>query len=232
MNEINNTKLLVLYDDIIEFINSSNLDFNKNFEDEYTQVLLDKVRQLFPSLTKTELRSLLFVLNKIKDYHQEKENRVEVVGTFPDYLDTNLRQTVSVVRQLILEAEKSILITGYSISEFAKEIIELLIMKSKQGVKVQFFIDKSINIYNLLSDNEISNPNLEIYKYKKNDSYSSLHAKVIVSDNYKAFLSSSNLSYNGIVNNIELGPVVSGKNTKIIVNFFDNLILNNLFTRI
>jgi phosphatidylserine/phosphatidylglycerophosphate/cardiolipin synthase-like enzyme len=51
---------------------------------------------------------------------------------------------------------------------------------------------------------------LNIYDYNKNtkDKMAALHAKVIVIDSYKTFISSSNLSYHGIEGNIEMGTVI------------------------
>ena len=70
------------------------------------------------------------------------------------------------------------------------------------------------------------------YKYQKNESLSSLHAKVIVVDNQKAFVSSSNLSYNGMVNNVEIGTIIRGAKVREIDNLFKQLIDNRYFIKI
>ncbi|KOP81467.1 hypothetical protein AMS60_02595 [Bacillus sp. FJAT-21945] len=234
MEKINLTKLLVLYEEINEYIDLINIENiyevlsgnNKN-----NLHLINQIRKLFPNLTLLEISSFLYLIKKERENHKGLENKVDIVGTFPNNLDVDLRQTVSVVRQLILEAEKSILITGYSISEFINEIIEILLNRSRQGVKVQFFIDKGINPQAFFS-RDFTNVNFRIYQYRKNENFSSLHAKVIMSDNKKAFVSSSNLSYNGLVNNIEIGTLISGEKVNSIAKLFEKLLLKDMFVEL
>lgn len=230
----NLSKLLVLYEEINDYIDSVNIEKiyqGLNVNNRKDSHLIDNFKKLFPTLTPLEISSLLFLLKQERETCIKEVNKVEIVGTYPNNLDVDLRQTVSVVRQLILEAEESILITGYSISEFVNEIIELLINRSQQGVKVHFFIDKGVNSRVFLS-RDIKKADFKIYQYKRKENLSSLHAKVIVADKKKAYVSSSNLSYNGIVNNIEIGTLISGEKVKSIVGFFKSLLLNDLFVRI
>ncbi|UOQ44063.1 phospholipase D-like domain-containing protein [Halobacillus salinarum] len=228
----NLTKLLVLYEEINDYIDTIEEDYVVLSENNNKDLhLLNHIRKLFPALSPLEVSSLLFLIKMGRENHKNSENKVEIVGTYPSDLDVNLRQTVSVVRQLILEAEKSILITGYSISEFINEIIELLINRSRQGVKVQFFIDKGINA-RAFFNRDINSTNFKIYQYRRNENFSSLHAKVIMADNKRAFVSSSNLSYNGIVNNIEIGTLISGEKVNSIAELFEKLLLKDMFVKI
>jgi phosphatidylserine/phosphatidylglycerophosphate/cardiolipin synthase-like enzyme len=215
------TKLLVLYEEINRYIDSR----ESNRIDTH---LINKVKKLFPNLSPLEIENLLCLLRMERAMHKRQEHKVEIVGTFPSNLDIDIRHTVSVVRQLILEAEKSILITGYSISEFVNEIFEILINRSREGLKVEFFIDKAINPNDFFNI-DTKNANFRIYQYRSNQRFSSLHSKVIISDNRSAFVSSSNLSYNGIVNNIEIGTLISGEKVNSIVNLFKILLLEDMF---
>lgn len=131
----------MLHEEVSEYIDSisiENIYEKSNENNQKNKELLNQFRKLFPTLSPLEIRSLLFLIKMDRNNYKKLENKIEIVGTYPSNLDVGLRQTASVVRQLILEAERSILITGYSISEFANEIIELLINKSQNRVSVEF----------------------------------------------------------------------------------------------
>ncbi|GLO64431.1 phospholipase D-like domain-containing protein [Oceanobacillus kimchii] len=230
MERISITKLLVLYEEVSYFLETVTVEDSLSIQEklEENTYVKERLHKLFPNLTSTEIYNILLMFKIQRERLRSKENKVDFVGTFPTNIDSDLRQTISVVRQIILEAEKSILITGYSISEFISEIIDLLLLKSRQGINVQFFIDKGVN-GQAFFDQKLRNANFKVYKYKRNESFSSLHAKIIVSDNKKAFVSSSNLSYNGIVNNIEIGTLVTGEKVKSISNLFEKLLNRDLF---
>lgn len=230
MENLSVTKLLVLYEEISCFLDtmiSNELLISKVKLEENIHIV-GRFQRLFPNLTSTEIYNILLMFNMEREKLRSKENKMELVGTFPTNIDSNLRQTISVVRQIILEAEMSILITGYSVSEFINEIIDILLVKSRQGINVQFFIDKGVD-GQAFFDQKLRNANFKVYKYKKNETFSSLHAKVIITDNKKAFVSSSNLSYNGIVNNIEIGTLVTGEKVKSITSLFEKLVNRDLF---
>jgi phosphatidylserine/phosphatidylglycerophosphate/cardiolipin synthase-like enzyme len=230
MENVSMTKLLVLYEEISRFLETIFDEDLQIFKEKIKNntYIMSELQKIFPNLTPNELYNFLFILRMTNEKQRSKENLIEFVGTFPTNIDSDLRKTISVVRQIILEAEKSILITGYSISEFINEIIDLLLTKSRQGINIQFFIDKGINEH-VFFDTKLRNANFKVYKYKRNENFSSLHAKIIIIDNKKAFVSSSNLSYNGIVNNIEIGTLVTGEKVKSITNLFEKFIKRDLF---
>ena len=50
---------------------------------------------------------------------------------------------------------------------------------------------------------------MSIYDYNKgDDKMAALHAKIVVVDGRKTFISSSNLSYHGLEGNVEMGVVI------------------------
>lgn len=238
MEQINISRLHVLKN---ELENELKKNANMNVE-EYTEYLKINGYQLDINLTnsgallnKFSKEQLLELLLLFKIYEQEQRyESVEFVATLPANINSKFRKTISVVRQIILEAQKEILITGYAISEYFDEIFSVIINKNLSGVNIKFFVDDNIN--NLSYMETIKNlkglNNLELYKYQKNESLSSLHAKVIVVDNQKAFVSSSNLSYNGMVNNVEIGTIIRGAKVREIDNLFKQLIDNKYFIKI
>jgi phosphatidylserine/phosphatidylglycerophosphate/cardiolipin synthase-like enzyme len=174
---------------------------------------------LFPSLSKEELGNLLVLIKLLTTkYSQDK---VDIVGTLPIAVP-NVRKTVGVVRQLLTEAKSHILITGYAISEYFTDIFDLVLAKNSNGVQVDLYVDDNQRVSQFL--NQIKNKDhlLNIYTYQGKD-FSSLHAKVLTVDYQKAFVSSANLSYNGIVNNLELGTLISGKKVTALTQIFEDL---------
>ncbi|HDR8069095.1 phospholipase D-like domain-containing protein [Bacillus cereus] len=195
----------------------------------FASLKLKRSKLALGEISKEQLCELL-LLFKVYEQNQVKES-IELVATAPPTIDSDLRKTIGVVRQIIIEAQEEILITSYSISEYFDEILDLMISKSLVGVKVVFLIDDNPRVLNYVEyirrKSDLSN--FILYKYNKGSS--SLHAKVIVVDRKKAFVSSSNLSYNGIVNNLEIGTLITGKKIVGIVDLFQELINQKYFIK-
>jgi phosphatidylserine/phosphatidylglycerophosphate/cardiolipin synthase-like enzyme len=184
---------------------------------------------LFPSLSKEEVSNLLIFLKLFSSkYNQEN---VDIVGTLPIPMN-NVRKTIGVVRQLLNEANSHILITGYAISDYFNDIFEIVLAKNKRGLKVDLYVDDNQRIVDFLNQFEDKEHQINIFKYQGKESFSSLHAKVLIVDYQKAFVSSSNLSYNGIVNNLELGTLITGKKVKALNQIFEELLLQGYFQKI
>lgn len=234
--EINDlTKLYILFDELKEELNLfhdvSLHDFIEFIHTEDPQYRM--LKKVFPNLPLEQKVSLLSLLKLFID-EQKKQEKIEIVVTLPDEINTRCRKTVSIVRQILLEAKSSILITGYAASEYFSEISDILIEKSKSDVPVSFYIDDNIHMNTFIKEKLLSKPDslIKIFRYKKRDGFSSLHAKVILVDNIKALVSSSNLSYNGIVNNIEIGTLITGRKANEINELFINLRINNYFEEV
>jgi phosphatidylserine/phosphatidylglycerophosphate/cardiolipin synthase-like enzyme len=183
---------------------------------------------LFPSLSKEDLINLLVLIKLLNaKYSQEK---VDIVGTLPLSV-ANIRKTVGVVRQLLNEAKSHILITGYAISEYFNDIFDLILTKNRQGILVDLYVDNNEHVSQFLNQLKDKSHQINIYTYQGKD-FSSLHAKVLIVDYQKAFVSSANLSYNGIVNNLEIGTLITGKKVTSLNQIFDELYSNGYFKRL
>lgn len=183
---------------------------------------------LFPSLSKEELANLLVLIKLLNSkYSQEK---VDLVGTLP-ISNPNIRKTVGVVRQLLNEAKSHILITGYAISEYFNDIFDLVLVKNQQGIQVDLYVDDNEQVFQFLNQFKERSHQINIYNYEGKD-FSSLHAKVLIVDYQKAFVSSANLSYNGIVNNLEIGVLIMGKKVATINQIFNELYSHGYFKRL
>ena len=139
----------------------------------------------------------------------------ELVVTAPRTFSLKAKVTKEVVENMLQNATKKILLTGYSISSYFDEMINLLIEKSNTGVFVKIFLNrpeiKNQNSINKLMENR--SIFLKVYEYvqKEKDPMSALHAKVLVTDDDMSFITSANLSYHGQKGNIEIGALISSK---------------------
>ena len=142
--------------------------------------------------------------------------------------------TKNTVETMMRRAEKSVLITGYSLSEYFADLVDILIEKSKEGVYIKFFVNniETQNNFNKLCRNK--GKFLHIYNYHgSNDSMASLHAKVISVDGQQTLITSANLSYHGQEGNIEIGTLVKSKKfAKQIDDIFTHLIFTKIVNKI
>ena len=144
-------------------------------------------------------------------YSAKQVEHIELVLTAPDSFKVKALRTRETLWKLIEEAEKSLTITGYAVSEYFSDVLDMIIRKSQQGVYVRLYIN----------DMEKQKPSLErllayrsrflqVYEYQKleEDKMAALHAKIIVSDSKRSLVSSANLSYHGMRGNIEMGFLI------------------------
>lgn len=196
------SELIVNFEQLIELNKDSKNQFlfTKDFSS-----LLEKIGNMFPDLSDSDRVKVLQLCFEL--YNYQNKPSMELVITAPHSFRLKARKTLPVIYELIKNAEKSIIITGYSISDYAGELLQLLIDKSRKGVQVQLFVNSLSNTKNTLQDLLLYKSKfLQIYNYQnKDDKMASLHAKIITVDTEKILITSSNLSYHGIIKNIEIG---------------------------
>lgn len=161
-------------------------------------------------------------------------DKVSLVVTAPPLFSINARTTMNVMQSLIGNAERNILITGYSLSSYFLELVDTIIQKSQRGVFVKFFVnnlDKQPEFEKVL---RYKGRFLKVYNYRQeDDKMSALHAKVISMDQKQTLITSANLSYHGQQGNIELGTLIESKQiAKQIEDFFTKLIFSKVFEEV
>ena len=161
-------------------------------------------------------------------------DKVSLVVTAPPLFSINARTTMNVMQSLIGNAERNILITGYSLSSYFLELVDTIIQKSQRGVFVKFFVnnlDKQPEFEKIL---RYKGRFLKVYNYRQeDDKMSALHAKVISVDQKQTLITSANLSYHGQQGNIELGTLIESKQiAKQIEDFFTKLIFSKVFEEV
>lgn len=167
--------------------------------------------------------------------NSRNSEKFELVTTAPNEYKIMNRKTSLVLEEMIDSAKNSILITGYSISKFTDDLLEKILDKSRKGVKVSFYVNDLEKHQRVMEKLVLFKGRfLEIYNFKdEEDKMRALHAKVVLVDKEKGLISSSNLSYHGMIHNIEMGIAFTSKEKgEKIVNFFNVLTKKHVITRI
>lgn len=144
-------------------------------------------------------------------------------------------KTSIVIQELINSAGKSITLTGYSISDYFSDLLGVLVEKSRKGVYINLYVNDFNSKKEQLDKLEIYKGRyMNIFDYNKGeDKMAALHAKKIVVDGCKTFISSSNLSYHGLKGNIEMGVVIDSiKKAYNVEELFKELRIQKVFRKL
>ena len=174
------------------------------FQQSYSEL-----RKQFPSCDEREIINIMQLACNLYSYRFSEKS--ELVVTAPNSFDLRTRKTKTVIEELIKNAEKSITLTGYSISDYFSEMLDILVKKGTQGLYINLYIN-DLDKHRERIDKLLlySGRFIKIYSYNRQneDKMAALHAKIIVVDDKKAFISSANLSYHGMKGNIEMGILI------------------------
>ena len=167
------------------------------------------IRHRYPALTEKQAREIHAL---VAGADQKQKTTAELVITAPPTFGLKTVVTKIVVNEMLKSAERSILITGYSLSEYFNELIDCIIDKSQKGVTVKFFVNHIEDQSSIDKLCRYKGYFLKIYNYpKQEDKMSALHAKVICVDKRETLITSANLSYHGQEGNIELGTHITSE---------------------
>lgn len=198
-----NLKAQLISNNIIADIESS---LDHGFEESFFTNTIKLLKKNFPSLSEPEIIDLLDIV--INVYNSKHSNKVELVATLPLQYKVQALPTISVINDLVDNAQGLIMITGYSISDYAEDLLMKIINKSRSGVMVKMFVNSfDTKESTLIQKLDIYRGRyLEIYRYENNDDkMAALHAKIVSADNCRTLVTSANLSFHGLEGNIELG---------------------------
>lgn len=225
-----NIRRELVYNAIIDEFNAIGRgDFDKSSFPKSTAL----ISQTFSGkLNDAEIFSIVELV--LKSYLENRKEKIELITTAPPSFLLKTKRINNAVNEIVENAKKSLLITGYSISEFVEDIIDTIIEKSQRGLFVKVFINdlsKQKSIDKLL---RYQGKFLQLYNYANNDDkMAALHAKIILADGERAIISSANLSYHGMSGNIEMGTLISSvKLGKQIEEFFKSLVFQKVFNKV
>ena len=191
--------------------------------------VVNRIKKRDPNLSPAEAEEIYLLVSSALMANQG--DRSELVVTAPPSFSVKARSTVNTVSSMILRAQNSILITGYSLSGYFGDLVDCMIQKSKSGVLIKFFangLEGQAEFEKLL---KYRGRFLRIYNYQKpEDPMSSLHAKVICVDQSKTLITSANLSYHGQEGNIEMGTYIeSATIARQVDEVFTKLLFSKVF---
>ena len=198
--------------------------------------VISMIMKRYPSLKEKEAREIMLMLSSINQTDSSKDEEPVLVATAPASFSIKARSTKITVADMIAKANQSILITGYSLSDYFSDLVDIIINKSQQGVVVRFYVNdiESQDSFNRLLD--YKGKFLKIYNYpkdKESDKMAALHAKVISVDGYYTLITSANLSYHGQEGNIEVGSLIkSSSMAKQVEELFETLTNKRVFIKV
>lgn len=193
---------------------------------------LKLLQEQYPQLSEGQLLSILTLV--LDSMQISNNDSVELIATVPMSFNTKVKRINNVVIDLIDSAEKSIIITGYSVSNFVDELIDKIIAKSEKGILVKVYLNDLQKQHYINKLIRYKSRFLKIYNYSNDvDEMAALHAKIVSVDGCKTAVSSANLSYHGLSENIELGCLIhSEKFAKELSELFKTLLFSRVILEV
>ena len=167
--------------------------------------VITNLKKEFPSLSDQEIWQIIGLCVNV--YSGKEAEKAELAITAPISFKLKARKINEVITNMIQDSKKSITLTGYSVSDYFSEMIDLIISKSQQGIYVRLYLnDYEKHKTNLKRLMDLRTKHLRVFDYQKqDDEMAALHAKTIVVDEKELLVSSANLSYHGMKGNVEMG---------------------------
>lgn len=175
-----------------------------------------------PHLTGYAVSLALESANAVAKSCRSRQN-VEIVWTGPIIHEVNFRGTQSVLLELIQSAEQHLHVVSFAVYK-ATSVIDALLQAIDRGVSVSIYIERPNNAAtNVQYDprkalGTVLPQKARVYSWsvgKRLDSSNTkvgvLHAKALVADSERVFISSANLTEYAMSKNIELGVLVKNR---------------------
>ena len=191
------------------------------------------IRKRYPSLSEKEVSEIYSLVVEASNSHTA--NKTSLVVTAPASFSIRAKSTKNTVEDLIKGAKSSLLITGYSLSDYFCNLVDIIIHKSQSGILVKFFVNDIDSQTGFDKIIRYKGRFLRLYNYpkQKDDKLSALHAKVISSDGEKTLITSANLSFHGQEGNLELGTLIeSSEIAHQVDEVFTRLIFKKVFVEV
>lgn len=193
-----------------------------------TKQSIPQIMKRYPCLSQKQAEEIYQLVTVASA--EEKVVTASLVTTVPPSFSVRAKSTKNTVEGMIRGAKRSVLITGYSLSGYFADLVDVLIEKSQKGVYVKFFVNNIENQKGLDKLCRYKGRFLHIYNFAgSNDSMAALHAKVISVDEQQTLITSANLSYHGQEGNIELGTLVDSRE---IAKQVDYIFTHLVFTKV
>ena len=192
--------------------------------------VISNLKKEFPSLSDQEIWQIIGLCVNV--YGGKEAEKAELAITAPISFKLKARKINEVITNMIQDSQKSITLTGYSVSDYFSEMIDLIISKSQQGIYVRLYLnDYDKHKTNLKRLMDLRTKHLRVFDYQKqDDEMAALHAKTIVVDEKELLVSSANLSYYGMQGNVEMGiRLVSDDKAKQVESLLKEMVGMKIF---
>lgn len=192
--------------------------------------VISNLKKEFPSLSDQEIWQIIGLCVNV--YGGKEAEKAELAITAPISFKLKARKINEVITNMIQDSQKSITLTGYSVSDYFSEMIDLIISKSQQGIYVRLYLNDyekyKTNLKRLM---DLRTKHLRVFDYQKqDDEMAALHAKTIVVDEKELLVSSANLSYHGMQGNVEMGiRLVSDNKAKQVESLLKEMVGMKIF---
>jgi hypothetical protein len=154
----------------------------------------------------------------------------EFVATVPEALVSNARPTNIVVAELIAKARQEIVAVGYEISDGS--VITALQVASRRISDLILLCDRARGSgTDILETWPQGCPSPRIYRDRERPNaakYASMHSKCIIVDGEEMLITSANMTYHGLMGNIEFGVHLKGNPAKIAREVFREIIRSDI----
>lgn len=194
--------------------------------------MIAAIKKQFPSLNDAEALDIYNLICALQ--LSDTKEKAKLVLTAPPSFSVKALSTRNMVSKMLSDAKNSITITGYSLSEYFDDMMDLIIQKSRSGVFVKFFVNMIDQQPRFEKLYRYKGRFLKIYNYKNSDDHmSALHAKVLSVDKKLTLITSANLSYHGQQGNIELGALIESTTiARQVDDIFTQLLFSKVFSEI
>lgn len=136
----------------------------------------------------------------------------ELVATLPPDMPGLVRTTAQVVREMIRQAEKEVILLGYELTDL--DMVRLLAEASGRGAEVILISDRERGASGrVLRAWPIGSRLPRVFEDKERSDgalYASMHAKCLLVDSRDLLITSANFTFHGLHGNIEIGVRLAG----------------------
>ena len=173
-----NIRIELISSEIIQAIEA----FGVRNDSKVFGTVITNLKKEFPSLSEQEIWQIIGLCVNV--YSGKEAEKAELAITAPISFKLKARKINEVITNMIQDSQKSITLTGYSVSDYFSEMIDLIISKSQQGIYVRLYLnDYEKHKTNLKRLMDLRTKHLRVFDYQKqDDEMAALHAKTIVVD--------------------------------------------------
>lgn len=238
--------LSVLERVVSQFDHSQGMSIREAKADFGSQSKVQELVDLLVTQKEFSIREVRIILKSIlASQKEETASNLSLVWSGPDFIISPIRRTDQVILELIQKAESRLFISSFAVYKI-QNILVALEAAIDRGIDISFLLETpqsghfKINTdpFTVFSENIRQNAKFYIWPYKNRisdqDTLSGIvHAKFILQDSLKLFISSANLTGSALERNIELGVLIEDKRIiSNLQNLLEELIIQNVITRI